>query len=807
MLKNYLTIGFRNLAKNKIFSLINILGLALGMTVCLLIAAYVRDELSYDSSFTDAGQLYRVQVSFLGNGGTDTYPDVDIAVGAGIKEKFPDVTAYCRLQKLRESFIKNGDRQFKERGLAFADENFFDFFAVPLVRGNTATALKDPNSIVITKDLSKKYFGESNAVGQSLIIGSRPYKITGLVEDLPSNTHFHFNALLSMSSLGTREQTWSNVGFFTYLRLKKDADPKSLESRFPELVEKYVVPETVRDMGVSLAEARKTLNTFKFFLQPVQDIHLYSNTKYEWEANSDSKYIYIFGALAIFILLLACANFTNLSTAGSIKRSREVGVRKVLGSGRKQLIAQFLVESVLISFLSLAVALFLVYLGLPFLNKLADKEISFVQFLSPGAIGIEVLIALVAGLLAGIYPAFFITSFKVGKILAGSSSNTTGSRNPLRSVLVVFQFAISTGLIIATFIVYQQLNYMQDKKLGYDKDQLIYLQDAQLLGEYSAQEAYRQSLLQDQRVLSVSIGTDLPGKMDADGTQAYGKDRIGDENHSEIHINIYHVDYDYVPTLGLPIVKGRNFSRDYSTDSFGVVINEAAVRSLGWSNTDPIGKTIVYSGQREFKVIGVAKDFHYSSLRQKIAPLVLQLGTGYRSGFIVKVRQADVRSTIDMFRNKWQQFAKGVPFAYNFLDEQFAALYLQEQKTVQLFTMFAGISILIACMGLFGLAAYITRQRSKELSVRKVFGASVSGLIFLIAKDFLGLVAIACLIAIPATWWGMHQWLQDFAYRINIQWWVFAIAAATTVLLALATVSIQSVKAAMVNPVKNLRNE
>ncbi|PZR26102.1 MAG: cell division protein FtsX [Citrobacter freundii] len=807
MLKNYLKIGFRNLVKNKVFSLINISGLALGMAVCLLIASYVKDELSYDSSFSDPDQLYRVEVSVLGNGGTDVYPHVDVAVGEGIKNKFPDVTAFTRLQKLRETFVKNGDRQFKENGLAFAEENFFGFFSIPLVNGNIMTALKDPNSMVVTRDLAKKYFGEADPVGQSLIIGSRLYKVTGLVDDLPSNTHFHFSALLSASSQGTREQTWSNVGYYTYLRLKKGADPKAMEAKFPELVEKYVVPETVRDMGVSLAEARKTISTFKFFLQPVKDIHLYSNTKYEWEANGDSKYVYIFAALAIFILLLACANFTNLSTAGSIKRSREVGVRKVLGSGKNQLVMQFLVESVSISLLSLIVALLLVYLCLPLLNKLADKNISFSLFLSPAAIGLELLIALLAGLLAGVYPAFFITSFKVGKILAGSSSNTTGSRSPLRSVLVVFQFAVSTGLIIATFIVYQQLNYMQDKKLGYDKDQLIYLQDAQLLGEYSAQEAFKQSLLQDQRVLSVSIGTDLPGKVDADGTQAYAKDKLTGEDHSEIHVNIYHVDYDYVPTLGLPIIKGRNFSREYSTDSFGVVINEAAVRDLGWSHTDPIGKTIVYSGQREFKVIGIAKDFHYSSLKQKIAPLVLQLGTGYRSGFIVKVRQADVRSTIDMFRNKWQQFAKGVPFAYNFLDEQFAALYQQEEKTVQLFTMFAGISILIACMGLFGLAAYITRQRSKELSVRKVFGASVPGLTFLIAKDFLRLVAIACLLAIPLTWWGMHQWLQDFAYRIDIQWWVFALAAAAAVFLALATVSIQSVKAAMVNPVKNLRNE
>jgi putative ABC transport system permease protein len=807
MFKNYLKIGFRNLAKNKIFSLINISGLALGLAVCLLIAAYVKDELSYDSSFANAKQLYRVGVNVLGNGEIETYPNVDIAVGEGIKNKFPEVTAYSRLLKLRESFIKTGDKLFKERSLAFVDENFLDLFSTPLLKGNGATALKEPNSMVITKEFARKYFGEANALGESLTIGNTLYKITGVINEMPSNTHFHFDGLLSMSSLGVRQQTWSNIGFYTYLQLKEGADPKSVEARFPELVEKYVVPETMRDMGVSLAEAKKAINTFKFFLQPVTEIHLHSNTKYELEANSDIKYVYIFGAMAIFILLLACVNFTNLSTASSVKRAREVGVRKVLGSRKKQLITQFLVESVLMSLFSLIISLLLVYLLLPSLNDLAGKSIRFEQFLSPTAIALELLAALLVGLLAGIYPAFFITSFRVSKIFAGSSSVTTGSKSPLRSTLVVFQFAVSTGLIIATVIVYQQLQFMQDKKLGYDKEQLIYLQDAQLLGDRSAQEAFRQTLLSDPRVASVSIGTDLPGKFDPDGTQAYGKDKLGNENNAEIHINIYHVDYDYVSTLGLPIVKGRNFSRDFSTDSFGVVINETAVRDLGWANTDPIGKTIVYSGQREFKVIGVAKDFHYSSVKQKIAPLVLQLGTGYRSGFIVKVKTSEARSIITMFSNKWEQFSKGAPFAYNFLDEQFAALYQEEQKTGQLFTVFAGISILIACMGLFGLAAYITQQRSKELSVRKVFGASVPKLVLLVSKDFLWLVTIACFLSVPIAWWGMHHWLQDFAYRISIQWWVFAIAAAAALLLALATVSIQSIKAAMANPIKNLRNE
>lgn len=807
MLKNNLVVGLRSLLKNKFVSAINILGLTLGIAVCLLIAVYIKDELSYDKSFANSGQLYRVGINVLGNGEIETYPHVDIAVGEGMKNQFPEVKDYTRILKQRETFVKTGDKLFKERQLAFADGNFLDFFSMPLVIGNKATALKEPYSMVVTKEFAKKYFGETNAVGESLIIGSTPYKITGLMEAMPANMHFHFDALLSLSSFGVRPQTWSNVGFYTYLQLNKDANPASIEKKFPELVEKFVVPETARDMGVSLTEARKAVNTFKFFLQPVSDIHLRSDTKYELEANSDIKYVYIFSAMALFILLLACVNFINLSTASSIRRAREVGVRKVLGSAKKQLVTQFLVESLLITLFSLVIALAMTYFLLPFLNDLSGKTISFTQFLSPTAIALELLAVLLIGMAAGMYPAFFISSFKVSKIFSGNSSTTTGSKSPVRSTLVVFQFAISTALIIATLIIYQQLRFMQDKKLGYNKEQLVYLQDAQLLGDKAAQEAFRQSLLSDNRVSSVSIGTDIPGKFDTDGTQAYGKDKIGNENNSEIHINIYHVDYDYVSTLGLSMLKGRTFSRDFPTDSFSVVINEAAVRDFGWTNNNPIGKTIVCSGQKEFKVIGVMKDFHYASVKQKVAPLVLELGTGYRTGYIVKVNTGNARSVIDMLQGKWSEFNRDAPFAYNFLDEQFAALYQQEQRTAKLFIVFATIAILIACMGLFGLATYVTQQRSKELSVRKVFGASVPDLVFLVSKDFLKLVTISCAIAIPIAWWGMHHWLQDFAYRIHVQWWMFALAMLATIFLAIITISFQSIKTALVNPIKNLRNQ
>ncbi|HEY2720680.1 MAG TPA: ABC transporter permease, partial [Chitinophagaceae bacterium] len=617
-------------------------------------------------------------------------------------------------------FVKYGDNQFKEDHLAFVDSNFLQLFSIPLIDGNPATALTQPNTIVISKDFAKKYFGHGEAMGKSLLVGIHDavYKVTGVIDKVPDNSHFHRDAFLSVATFHINYSTWSNLGFYTYLLLDKHADPKKLEAKFPQLVAKHVVPEIQHDMGVSLAEAEKSVNTFRFTLQPLTSIHLHSHTKFELEPNGDIQYVYIFSALALFILLLACVNFTNLSTARAVKRSREVGIRKVMGSIKKQLVVQFLAESVLFTFFAMLLAYLLIFFLLPYFNQASNKNISFNFFLNYKLILGMFAVSFAAGILAGIYPAFFLSSFNTIKVLKGNLSAIGSSRKTLRSGLIVFQFFVSTALIIATIIVFQQLHYMQNKKLGYDKDQVVFLPDARLLG--NKQVAFEQQLLQDNRVVAATISRSIPGGEFMDGTEIFPRNE--NSNGAEIHTNIFHIDYDYVRTLGLHVIRGRNFSREFSTDSAtGAVINEAAVKKLGWSNDNAIGKTIVRSGQREFKVIGVVEDFNYASVKQEIAPLMLIIGNN-AGGMVIKIKTADVKGFLANLKKQWASFNPPGPLEYTFLDEKFAALFASEQRTQKIFTAFAILAIIIASLGLFGLSAFVIEQRTKEIGIRKVLG-------------------------------------------------------------------------------------
>ena len=803
MIKNYFKIAFRNLRKNKAFSFINIFGLATGLICFMFIAVFVYNELSYDKYPADAKNMYRLNLSVTGNGDVAIYPLVDNAVGEGIKNAFPEVKAFTRLSQAID-FVKYDNRQFKETHLAFADANFLQMFSIPLIEGNEKTALAEPNSIVVSKAFAKKYFGNDEAIGKSLSIGVKHdlYKVTGVIDKVPDNSHFHFDAFLSLSTFHITNPTWSNLGYFTYLLLDKNADPKKLQAKFPQLVAKYVVPEIQHDMGVSLAEAQKSVNTFVFELQPLTDIHLYSHTKSEIEPNGDIQYVYIFSALAIFILLLACVNFTNLSTARAFKRAREVGIRKVMGSLKKNLIVQFLSESVLLTIFSMLCAFALIFVLLPYFNELAGKNINFGFFLDYRSLLVMFSLSLLVGIVAGIYPAFFLSSFNTIKVLKGAVSSHGSQKKPLRSGLVVFQFFVSTALIIATIIVYMQLHYMQNKKLGYDKEQVLFMPDTRLIGKN--QTAFEQQLLQDNRVVSASISRYIPGGLFMDGTQIYPRNENG--NGTEIHGNIYHIDYDYLQTLGIKMVQGRNFSKDFPTDSAGVIINEAAVRELGWKGTNVIGKTIVRSGQQQYKVVGVVADFNYASVKHKVAPLLMMLG-GNLGGLIVKIKTTDVKGFLADLKKQWDFFNPEGPLGYTFLDDNFAKLYESEQRTQQIFSVFAALAIIIASLGLFGLSAFIIEQRTKEIGIRKVLGASVQNVLLLVSKEFLLLVGIAFIISIPVAWWAMHSWLQDFAYRIHISWWIFTIAGIVAILIALITISFQAIKAAVANPVKSLRTE
>jgi putative ABC transport system permease protein len=803
MIRNYFIIAWRNLARNKAFSAINILGLAIGISCFMLIAVFVYSELSYDRHIANAEQIYRVNLAVTGNGNIALYPNVDFAVGDGMKNTFPEIKDFTRVSQAVD-FVKYKNNQFKEQHMAFAEANFMKMFSIPLLEGNIDKALVEPNSIVISKEMATKYFGDQDPIGKSLSIGTQlsEYKVTGLFDKVPDNSHFHFDAFLSMSTWHITNPTWSNLGPHTYIELNKNTDARKLEAKFQQLVMKYVVPEVQRDMGISLAEAQKSVETFRFLLKPLTEIHLYGDTKYELEPGGDIQYVYIFSALAVFILLLACINFTNLSTAQSAKRSKEVGIRKVLGSVKKQLILQFLAESILLTCLAMFFAYVFIFSFLPYFNELASKNVSFLFFLDYKVIVALFLVSFISGIIAGIYPAFFLSSFGIIQTLKGRLFAAGKNKNPLQSSLIVFQFTVSTLLIIATIVVYQQLQHMQNKKLGYDKDQVIFVPDSRVLG--SNQLAFQEQLKRDTRVVSASISRMVPGNNNLNGTQIYPKNENG--NGVEIHIDIFNIDYDYINTLGMKIKQGRAFSKEFSTDSAGVIINESAVRELGWTGKNPIGKSIVRSGNKEFKVLGVVQDFNYTSVKQKVAPAMMMLGRNY-GGMVIKINTTDVEGFMTNLKKQWDSFNPAGPMEYYFLDEKFAALYNSEKRTQQIFSAFAVLAIIIASLGLFALSTFMIEQRKKEVGIRKVLGASVSGIVQLLVKDFLMLVFIAILIASPVAWYAMTKWLQDFAYKIDLQWWMFALAGLLAIAIALLTVSFQGIKAALMNPVKSLKSE
>ena len=801
MIKNYFKIALRNMLKNKAFASINIFGLAVGFTCCLLISAFLLDELGFDK-FKDSQNIYRVELNIENK---DFYSAADVAVGRGMKDAYPEITAFARLTQWKNVFVKNGNTQFKEDAVAYADSNFLNMFSIPFIKGNAATALKEPNSVVLSEDAAKRYFGTTDALGKGLLINndtSRPYKVTGIIGKAAGNLHFDFDFYASFRE-SPNQQTWSNVGVYTYVKLAPGADPKKLEGKFPELVAKHVVPEVQRDMGVSLAEAQKSINDFVFYLKPIDQIHLYSTNKDELAVNGSIKYVYIFGALAFFIILLAAVNFTNLSTAASMQRSKEVGIRKVMGSPKQQLVFQFLAESILLSFFAYIIALGFIYIALPFFNDLSGKQFYFSSFIQYKAVLASLVFVLIIGILAGIYPAFFLSSFNIISVLKGKKNTAPKSSRYLRSGLVVFQFAVSIALIICTAVVYKQLRFMQNKDLGFDKTQALVINDSYLIG--SNQEAFKQQLLQDSRVVSATVSRAVPvGAAGVNGTQAYAKRNADNGNRTEIHIDKYYVDYDYIKTLGMHMTAGRYFSREFA-DSASVVLNESAVKAFGITG-DPMGQAIVTSGQQEYTIVGVVKDFHYASVKEKIAPLVMMLGRN-AGGMIVKIKTAEVSGLLESIKNMWNSYNPNGPFSYNFIDDKFEAVYRSEERTGKIFSVFAIISIIIASLGLLGLSAYSIALRTKEIGVRKVLGASMGQVVLLLSKDFLLMVLVAFVVAVPFTWFAMYKWLQEFAYRIEIGWIIFALAGAASLLIAFATLSYQAIKASLTNPIKSLRTE
>lgn len=805
MIKNHLKIAIRTLKGNKTFTAINIFGLAIGISTCLLIMLFVQNELSFDRYNEKADRIVRVVFRGSVQGEKMKEASVMPPVAQTLQKDFPEVQEATRLRKAGYPRIVSGDKVYKENAFAYVDSNFFHVFTLPFLKGDSKTALLDPGSIVISETVAKKYFGNDDPMGKSLHFKdwNADLKITGVMRDMPANSHFHFSIFGSMMRLPeSREPSWMTSEYYTYLVLPAGYDYKKLQEKMGNVMEKYAGSQVEKAFGMSYTQFKQKGNALGLFLQPLTDIHLHSDLNLDFEAGGDIRYVYIFSAVAIFMLIIACINFMNLSTAGASKRSREVGIRKVLGSMKGQLVRQFLLESILITLIALVISLALVYWTVPFFNRLSEKNLSLNLlrngWLLPGLL----IFGLFTGFIAGSYPAFYLSSFNPVTVLKGKFTSNKNSIT-LRSGLVVFQFCISIILIVGTTIVYKQLSFIQNEKLGYEKDQVLVIEESYWLG--NNQDAYKQKLLRDPRVVSLTGSGYLPAGFSYNNNFMVYPDQKSDQLVKTLR---YEVDYSYIPTLGMQMADGRNFSKSFGTDSLGLIINEEAAKAFGWEK-DAVGRSVTYpdnDGKKiTFHVVGVVKNFHFKSFHERISPLVMVLARNY-DNIIVKTNTKDIPGLIATMKKEWGPMSEA-PFVYSFLDERFTNTYKAEQKMGMILGIFAGLTIFVACLGLFGLVTFTAEQRTKEIGIRKVLGATVTGIVTLLSKDFLKLVLVAFVIATPIAWSMMNKWLQDFAYKVNISAWVFVLAASLAIVITLLTVCFRAIKAAVNNPVESLRSE
>lgn len=799
MIKNYLKVAFRNLVKYKGYSFINVLGLAIGIAGSLLIFLWVTDELNYDRFHEKAGQIYRVGIKGrLGDTVLNHAISAAPMADAIIKE-FPEVLEAVRLRKMGSKTLNYKEKYFYEERFYYVDPSFFQVFSFPLLEGDIYTALSSPYSVVLTQSTARKYFGEENPMGKTLkMAGKSDYKVTGVAADVPSNSHFHFDLLFSFVTLPeSKNVNWSNYDYYTYIVLRSGILPSQLEANFPALVRKSFGPQVRKAYGISYDKFLASGNNVGFILQPLTDIHLHSELDSEMEANGDISYVYILSALAVFILLIACINFINLATARSAGRAKEVGLRKVMGSMRINLFSQFLTEAVVLSTLALILAMALVAAALPFFNNLVGKQVS-INFGSLTVLPGLIVFAVFIGIVAGSYPAFFLSSFSPIAVLKGKLK--AGMKNyRLRNILVVFQFSTAIILFISTFTIYNQLEYMQDKKLGYNDENVLAIQ--RLNSIEAAWKTFKTALLQHPDISGAAVSNTLPGR--GIGSTSFRPE--GAPSDQVQHLIRYFVGYDFARTLGMEMVTGRFFSRDFSTDSEAIVINEAAAKLLGWP--DPIGKHLSADG-KNYKVIGMVKDFHFESMHREIRPLVLVfLDPGEAVVMSVRLNPQNMGKTMRFIEDQWKTIAPGKPFEYFFLDDNFKVLYGTELRVGRLFIVFSIFAIFVACLGLFGLTSFTVEQRRKEIGIRKVVGAAVSNIVFLLSRDFIRWVLLALGIGFPIAYILMSRWLQNFAYRESLSVGIFILSAVLELVIALLTVSFQSIRAAFTNPVDTLKYE
>ncbi len=795
MIKNYLKIALRQVKRHKGYSFINIGGLAVGMTCCILILLWVQDELSYDRYHENADRIYRITYAEEIGDAFSHYALSPYGGTQAIGEEVAEVRAYTRLLQ-RTGLIKHADNNFDERNICYVDKDFFHIFSFELIEGNPTTALEDPGSIVLTQDMAKKIFGNKPPLGQTLNLSADgDLKVTGVVKNVPRNSHFHFNYLVSINTLQGRRarilDSWLGIAGWSYLLLEKSVEAEIVEEKIAGVVEKHA-GERAREVGTKMF----------YYLQPLTDIHLKSKLAAEFEGNGDIRYVYVFSLIAMFILLIACINFMNLSTARSAKRGKEVGLRKVLGAYKKRLVVQFLTESIGFAFVSLILALGLIWLLLPVFNDLAGKKIPTASLLSLVIIMGLLILVIITGIAAGSYPAFYLSSFQpIDTIRQKVQIKSTRSR--LRNALVILQFAISIVLIISTLVVLKQLNYMKNQKLGFKKEQVLAMY---IRGQGVSQkfEAFKNELKKDAGILEASYSSGIPGRTGAVLTTFVE----GQPDSVSFNFDYIFCDYDFLKTYEIDLIQGRDFSRDFGDDKEGAfLINETAMTKLGWGE-ETLGKKIGHSPQAKRPIVGIVKDFHYMSLKHAIGSLAIFLRPSQTNVLSIKMNTDDISRTLSHIEETWNTFEKERSFNYIFVDENFDALYHSEERLSQIITFFAFIAIFVACLGLFGLASYTAEQKTKEIGIRKVLGASVGSIVFRLSRNFVKWVLVANVVAWPLTYFVLkNYWLSHFPFRISLNLVTFATAGLMALCIALLTVSFQSIKAALADPVSSIRYE
>jgi putative ABC transport system permease protein len=808
MIKNYLKTALRNITRYKGFSLINILSLAIGVIGCLVIALFVWDEQQYDKTITGGENIYRVYEERKDNNVTSLAAPTPPAFATFLKQQYPEVVSTSRILMTGDKYLLEAGekRGYEEKGI-FVDSNFFQLFQLKFIKGDVNTALNAPKAIVISEEIAGRYFGNEDPMDKIVKIDKDTLTVKGVFAKLPGHFHLDFRYVMPLSATGIpkeRMEKWTWTQFYTYVKLKPGANVHQLQDKFQAYMKKEIYP-TFKQAGIS----------FLPFFQSLKDIHLHSaDFVYDNAIRGNASYVKALSIIALFVLAIACFNFINLATARSFRRAKEIGVRKVVGADRKDLVIQFIGETILLSVVAVVIATVATFFIVPSLNSFTGKSIHFNPFTDPVVALLIIAGGIVIGMLAGVYPALVLSGFQPIKVL--KNMKLTGSSVPwLRQGLVVVQFALSALLIVSAIIVYRQTNFLNHTDLGFNKEQVLFFQVRDSLASNpNILETFKTELKRSQGVVSVTSGYGLPGDQFAgDGIAIPTK-----EGDKEFPANIFIGDYGYVKTLGLRIIAGRDFSRDMATDEReAFIINETAVKELGFGTPEKaIGQRLSWNEWapkdtlnkvKRGKVIGVVQDYHYKSMHEKLAISVIQLYPQVTFKVAVKLKTGDIKNTIAYINDVWNKFSPAYPLDYKFMDESYGKMYSSEEKLGSLLWIFTIMAIVVGCMGLFGLAAFSAEQRTKEIGIRKVLGASMLNIMGLLSRTFVRLILIASLIAFPVAWWAMNKWLQDFPYRINISWWVFAVAAIAAVVIALLTVSFQAIKAAVANPVKSLRTE